>query len=78
MASQGRGRRGCPRGSSRPPLGFDQQAFIVAMGAAAATIAQASAVGSQGGPCDAPKPEGPLTTRQPAKNLYVACLETHT
>ena len=29
---------------------FDQQAFVEAMGAAAAAIAQASAVGGQGGP----------------------------
>ena len=47
MASQGRGRRGRPRGT--PPV-FDQKAFIEAMGAATAAIAQASAVGGQGGP----------------------------
>ena len=47
MASQGRGRRGRPRGT--PPV-FDQQAFVEAMGAAAAAIAQAGAVGGQGGP----------------------------
>ena len=29
---------------------FDQQAFVEAMGAAATAIAQASAVGGQGGP----------------------------
>ena len=28
--------------------------------------------------CDAPKPGGQLTTRQPAKNLYISYLETHT
>ena len=28
--------------------------------------------------CDAPKPEGPLTTRQLAENLYVSYHETHT
>ena len=28
--------------------------------------------------CDAPKPEGPLTTHQPAENLYVSYRETHT
>ena len=50
MASRGRGRRGRPRGNSRPPLVFDQQAFVEAMGAAAATITQVSAVGGQGGP----------------------------
>ena len=40
MESQGRGRRGRPRGT--PPV-FHQQAFIEAMGAAAAAIAQAGA-----------------------------------
>ena len=48
MASRGRGRRGRPRGNSRPPV-FDQQAFTEAVGVVAAAIAQASAVGSQGG-----------------------------
>ena len=28
--------------------------------------------------CDAPKPGGPLTTRQPTENLYVSYRETHT
>ena len=28
--------------------------------------------------CDAPKPESPLTTRQPAENLYVSYYETYT
>ena len=28
--------------------------------------------------CDAPNPGGPLTTRQPAKNLYISYHETHT
>ena len=50
MESQGRRRRGCPRGSSRPPPGFDKQAFVEAMGTAFTTIVQASAVGGQGGP----------------------------
>ena len=45
MASQGRGRKGRPRGT--PPV-FHQQAFVEAMGAAAAAIAQAGAVGGQG------------------------------
>ena len=59
MASRGRGRRGGGRSNNpRPPV-FDQQAFIEAIGATtativqasvvAATIAQASAIGSQGG-----------------------------
>ena len=47
MASQGRGRRGRPRGT--PPV-IDQQAFVEAMGAAVDAIAQAGAVGGQGGP----------------------------
>ena len=46
MASQGRGSRGHPRGI--PPI-FYQQAFVEAMGVAAAAIAQAGAVGGQGG-----------------------------
>ena len=49
MASRGRGCRGRPRGDSQPPPVFDQQAFIVAMGAAVSTFAQASTVGGQGG-----------------------------
>ena len=28
--------------------------------------------------CEAPKPEDPLTTRQPAENLYVSYHMTHT
>ena len=50
MASRGRGRRGRPRGTGQAPLVFDQQAFVEAVGIAAAAIAQASAAGSQGGP----------------------------
>ena len=50
MASRGRGCRGCPRGSSRPLLGFDHQAIVATMGASVAAIAQVSAAGSQGGP----------------------------
>ena len=50
MASRGRGRRGHPRGTGQAPPVFDQQAFIEAVGIAAATIAQASAAISQGGP----------------------------
>ena len=50
MASRGRGRRGHPRGTGQAPPVFDQQAFVKAIGIAAATIAQASAAGSQGGP----------------------------
>ena len=50
MASRGRGRRGRPRGASQAPRVFDQQAFVEAVGIAAAAIAQASVAGSQGGP----------------------------
>ena len=47
MASQGRGRRGRPRGT--PPV-FYQRAFVEAMGTVGAANAQAGAVGGQGGP----------------------------
>ena len=50
MASRGRGRRGRPRGVSRALAIFDQQAFAEVIGVATATIAQASAAGSEGGP----------------------------
>ena len=49
MASRGRGCRGRLWDSSRPPPSFDQQAFLEAMSAAAAAIAQASAARGQGG-----------------------------
>ena len=56
MVSRGRGHRGRPRGTGQapptfdqPPV-FDQQAFVEAVGIAAAAIAQASVAGSQGGP----------------------------
>ena len=49
MASRGRGRRGLPRGASQAPPVFDQWAFAEAVGIAAATIAQVSVAGSQGG-----------------------------
>ena len=55
MASRGRGRRGRPRGTDQAPPTFDQlpvfdqQAFVEAVGVAAAAIAQASIAGSQGG-----------------------------
>ena len=52
MASRGRRRRGHPQGASQVPPVFDQQAFVEAVGIAAAVIAQASAAGSQGGPSD--------------------------
>ena len=50
MASRGRGRKGRPHGTGQAPPVFDQQAFAEAVGIVAAAIAQASIVGSQGGP----------------------------
>ena len=56
MASRGRGRRGRPRDTGQAPPAFDQppvfdqQAFVEALGIAAAAIAQAGIAGSQGGP----------------------------
>ena len=52
MASRGRGCRGHSWGSSRSPPGFNQQAFMEAIGVAFTTIAQTSATGGQGGPSD--------------------------
>ena len=49
MASRRRGCRGRPRGVSQAPPVFDQQAFAEAVGITAASIAQASTTGSQGG-----------------------------
>ena len=50
MASRGRGRRGRPRGTGQAPPVFDQQAFVEAIGIAAAAIAHAITTVSQGGP----------------------------
>ena len=50
MASRGRGRKGRPHGTGQAPPVFDQQAFVEALGIAAAVIAQASIASSQGGP----------------------------
>ena len=56
MASRGRGRRERPRGTGQAPPAFDQppifdrQAFVEAVGIAAAAIAQTGIAGSQGGP----------------------------
>ena len=46
MASRGRGRKGRPHGTSQAPPVFDQQAFVEAVGIAAAAITQASVAGS--------------------------------
>ena len=50
MASRGRGRRGRPRGTGQAPPVFDQQAFVKAVGIAAAAIAHAGIASNQGGP----------------------------
>ena len=66
MASRGRGRRGCPRGTGQAPPVFDQHAFAEAVGIAVAAIAQASAVGSEGGPSNLQRFEAhhpPIFTR---------------
>ena len=44
MASRGRGHRGGGRSNNQPPPAFDQQAFLEAISAASAIIAQASVV----------------------------------
>ena len=55
MASRGRGRRGLPQGTGQAPPVFDKQAFVEAVGSAAAIIAQASIAGSQRGPSNLQK-----------------------
>ena len=50
MASRGRGRRGRPLGTGQAPPVFDKQAFVEAVGIAAAAIAQAGIVGKQEDP----------------------------
>ena len=55
MASRGRRRRGRPHGIGQAPPVFDKQAFVEAIGIAAAAIAQAGIVGSQGGPSNLQK-----------------------
>ena len=50
MASRGRGRRGRPRGTSKAPPVFDQQAFVEAVGITTTAIVHAYVAGSQGGP----------------------------
>ena len=50
MASRVRGRRGRPQGTGQAPPVFDKQAFVEAVGIAAAAITQASIAGSQRGP----------------------------
>ena len=52
MASEGNEGRGGGRGNSRVPQALDQQAVTEAIGTAAAMIAQACAVVSQGGSND--------------------------
>ena len=48
MASRGQGRRGRSRGANQAPPVFDQQAFVEAVGVAAAAIRHTGTTGSQG------------------------------
>ena len=48
MASRGRGRRDCPRGTGQALSAFDQQAFVEVVGIAVAAIAHACAIVNQG------------------------------
>ena len=50
MASRIRGRRGRPQGTGQAPPVFDKQAFVEAIGIAAAAIVQASIAGRQEDP----------------------------
>ena len=50
MASRVRGRRGRPQGTGQTPPVFDKQAFVEAIGIAAAAIAQDSIAGRQEDP----------------------------
>ena len=50
MASRGRGRRGCPRGTGQAQSMFDQQTFAEAVGITANAIAQAGIAGRQEDP----------------------------
>ena len=50
MASRVRGRRGRPQGTGQAPPVFDKQAFVEAIGIAAAAIVQASIAGRQEDP----------------------------
>ena len=50
MAIRVRGRRGRPQGTGQAPPVFDKQAFVEAVGIAAAAIAQAGIAGRQEDP----------------------------
>ena len=50
MACRGQGRRGRPQGTGQAPPIFDKQAFVEAVGIAAATIAQAGIADRQEDP----------------------------
>ena len=50
MASQGRGRKGRPRGTGQAPPVFDQQTFAEAVGITANAIAHAGIAGRQEDP----------------------------
>ena len=55
MASRVRERRGRPQGTGQAPPVFDKQAFVEAVGIAAAAIAQVSIASSQRGPSNLQK-----------------------
>ena len=55
MTSRVRGRRGHPQGTGQAQPVFDKQAFVEAVGIAAAAIAHASIAGSQRGPSNLQK-----------------------
>ena len=55
MASRGRGRRGCPRGTGQAQSVFDQQTFAEAVGITANAIAQAGIEGRQEDPSNLQK-----------------------
>ena len=55
MASRGQGCRGRPRGTGQTSSVLDKQAFVEAVGIAAAAIVQAGITGSQGGPSNLQK-----------------------
>ena len=67
MASRGRGRRGGGRGNNQPPPAFDQQAFMEAISAAAATIVQTNVVATTIAQASANVGQGGLSNLQKFK-----------
>ena len=70
MASQERGHRGGGWSNNPRPPAFDQQAFIEAIGAAAATIAQASVVAATIAQASATGSQGRLSNLQRFKGHH--------